>query len=93
LLRQVATRILDDGGVVRSFESLGHDQELPYRIKKYQEIYSRASTYSVVFDISPRSLPKIRQQLSFDEDILRATILKLGDSIDKVASYVPPENL
>jgi ribosomal protein S6 len=89
----VATRILDDGGVVRSFESLGHDQELPYRIKKYQEIYSRASTYSVVFDISPRSLPKIRQQLSFDEDILRATILKLGDSIDKVASYVPPENL
>lgn len=89
----MATRILDDGGVVRSFESLGHDQELPYRIKKYQEIYSRASTYSVVFDISPRSLPKIRQQLSFDEDILRATILKLGDSIDKVASYVPPENL
>ena len=93
MLRQVATRILDDGGVVRSFESLGHDQELPYRIKKYQEIYSRASTYSVVFDISPRSLPKIRQQLSFDEDILRATILKLGDSIDKVTSYVPPENL
>jgi ribosomal protein S6 len=93
LLRQLATKILDDGGVVRSFNLMAHDQELPYRMKKYEEIYSRATIYSVLFDVSPRSLPKIRQQLSYDEDILRATILKIGDSVDKISSFVPPEKL
>jgi ribosomal protein S6 len=84
---------LNDGGVLRSFESLGHDQELPYRIKKYQVIHARAAIYSLLFDISPRSLPELKQQLSYDEDVLRATILKMGDSIDKISSYVPPEKL
>lgn len=79
--------------MVRSFNLMAYDEELPYRMKKYQTIYSRASTYSVIFDVSPKFLPKIREQLSFDEDILRATILKLGDSIEKVSSYVPPEKL
>ena len=78
---------------MRSFESLGHDQELPYRIKKHQSAHARAAIYSMLFDISPRSLPGIKQQMSFDEDILRATILKMGDSIDKISSFVPPEKL
>ena len=89
----MATHILDKGGVVRGFSSLGHDQELPYRMRKHQNIYNRGSIYSMIFDAGPSLLPSIKQQLSFDEDVLRATIIKMGDSIGKVSSYTPPEKL
>jgi small subunit ribosomal protein S6 len=46
LLKHCATHVLNNKGVVRKFENLGTKQ-LPYRMKRHQEIFDHGS-YSFV---------------------------------------------
>lgn len=93
MLKQLASHVLSSGGVVRGFENLGKNQDLPYRIRKYQTVYERASVYGMTFDVAPTMLPSLKQLLAFDEDVLRSTVIKLGDSVGKISAFVPPEKL
>jgi small subunit ribosomal protein S6 len=93
VLKQLASHVLSNGGVVRGFENLGKNQDLPYRIRKYQTVYERASVYGMTFDAAPTMLPSLKQLLAFDEDVLRSTVIKLGDSVGKISAFVSPEKL
>ncbi|KAJ3285672.1 hypothetical protein HK104_009379 [Borealophlyctis nickersoniae] len=92
ILRMAALHVLDSGGVVRKFENLG-DKALPYRMKRHQEIFSEGIYCTMLFDSSVEAMDALDKMLKFDERVIRHTLINAGDSLTKVTSYAPPENL
>ncbi|KAJ3292137.1 hypothetical protein BCR33DRAFT_676217 [Rhizoclosmatium globosum] len=90
LMKTAALHVLDNGGVVRGFQRL-QTQELPYRMRRHQEIFSHGITWAMQFDASPSTMAGLRKALSFDERVIRYTVVKLGDSLqDCTGAYNMP---
>ncbi|KAJ3027829.1 UNVERIFIED_CONTAM: hypothetical protein HDU68_003030 [Siphonaria sp. JEL0065] len=89
-MKTAALHILDNGGVVRGFQRIqGHD--LPYRMRRHQEIFSTGITWAMQFDASPATMAELRKALSFDERVIRYNVIKLGDSLkDTTGAYKLP---
>ncbi|KAJ3333152.1 hypothetical protein HDU76_011069 [Blyttiomyces sp. JEL0837] len=85
--RTASLHVLDRGGVVRNIRAIKADQ-LPYRMKRHQEIFTNGSYYCMQFDSSPETMDSLRRALHFDERVIRSTIIKLGDSLKDVSNSV-----
>ena len=92
LLDQCTRQILNNNGVVRKFENLGSKQ-LPYRMKRHQEIFDSGSYFTITFDSSPKVMEELCANLKLNEAVIRHSILKLGDRLCTVSEYVPPHRL
>ncbi|KAJ3347973.1 hypothetical protein HDU83_001628 [Entophlyctis luteolus] len=90
LMRTVALRVLDSGGVVRGFQK-SSELDLPYRMRRHQETFSQGLTWAMQFDASPRAMAGLRRDLSFDERVIRFSVVKLGDSLREcTGAYTVP---
>ncbi|KAI9164599.1 hypothetical protein H9P43_008458 [Blastocladiella emersonii ATCC 22665] len=91
LLKQTVLSVLHRGGVVRSLNNL-KDTKLPYRMKAHQEYHEQGQYFSVVFDAAPTEVPTLLRQLKLDARVIRATVVKAGDTLEQIsglpASYV-----
>ncbi|KAI9337933.1 hypothetical protein BDR26DRAFT_863319 [Obelidium mucronatum] len=83
LMKTAAIHVMNNGGVVRGFQSLP-GLNLPYRMRRHQEIFETGRTWSMQFDASPATMAGLRKALSFDERVIRYTVIKLGDSLKEV---------
>ncbi|KAJ3045603.1 hypothetical protein HK097_001181 [Rhizophlyctis rosea] len=92
LMKISATHVLDNGGVVRKFEHLGHKQ-LPYRMKRHQTVFTEGRYWTMLFDASPKTMEDLSTQLGYDERVIRHTMLKMGESLKTITKYTPPEQL
>ncbi|KNE58030.1 ribosomal protein S6 [Allomyces macrogynus ATCC 38327] len=88
LVKQAALTIINRGGVVRSMNNL-EARELPYRIKAHQEYHQQGHYVSIVFDSAPTEIPALQRQLRLDTRVLRATVVKLADQLDRGVSGLP----
>ncbi|KAJ3139393.1 hypothetical protein HK100_011668 [Physocladia obscura] len=82
---------MDSGGVVRGFQHLGAS-DLPYRMRRHQEVFRTGVTWAMQFDASPNAMTALRRHLSFDERVIRFTVIKLGDTLQECtgAYKLPP---
>eukprot|EP00842_Homolaphlyctis_polyrhiza_P004951 jgi/Hompol1/5457/HPOL_004452-RA len=92
LLKTCALHILDNNGVVRQFTNLGK-MALPYRMKRHQEIFDAGSYFTMQFDSSPEIMQSLSKLLALNEDVIRHTMIKAGDSIKAITTRTPPEHL
>ncbi|KAJ3081795.1 hypothetical protein HK102_002124, partial [Quaeritorhiza haematococci] len=83
LMKTAGLHILDRGGVVRKFENIG-SRQLPYRMRRHQEIFDHGHYWSMLFDASPSTMQSLLKTLSYDERVIRHTSIKVGDSLQKV---------
>lgn len=91
--------ILDQRGVVRQFQNLG-DRDLPYRMKRHQEIHSvgkysefKRSYFSMLFDSSPATMIQLQNSLKKNENVIRHTVVKMGDSLSSISEYKDPREI
>ncbi|KAI9219117.1 hypothetical protein BC828DRAFT_386914 [Blastocladiella britannica] len=84
LLKQVALSIIHRGGVVRGLQNM-QERELPYRIKAHQEYHRDGQYLSMSFDASPAEVPTLLRQLKLDTRVLRATVIKAGDTLEQIS--------
>ncbi|KAJ3413184.1 hypothetical protein HDV05_008318 [Chytridiales sp. JEL 0842] len=91
LVRSSSIHILDRGGVVRGFQKLTPSTDLPFRMKKHQEIFSHGCKWTMQFDSSPETMLSLQKSLDFDERVIRHTVVKLGDKLKKLAKFAPPQ--
>jgi small subunit ribosomal protein S6 len=87
-----ARHVLDNGGVVRNFQNLGTKQ-LPYRMKRHQEIFDHGSYYTMKFDSSPKVMQNLSHSLKLNENIIRHSIVNLGSKLGEISDYEPPERV
>ncbi|KAJ3402934.1 hypothetical protein CcCBS67573_g09395 [Chytriomyces confervae] len=91
LMKTAATLVLDNGGVVRGFQRL-QSQDLPYRMRRHQEVFSHGVTWAMQFDASPANMAGLRRALAYDERVIRYTVVKLADSLkDVTGMYSVPK--
>ncbi|KAI9098733.1 hypothetical protein DFS34DRAFT_87485 [Phlyctochytrium arcticum] len=95
VLKTAALHILDSQGVVRRFDKLQvrPSDALPYRMKRHQEIFERGEYYTMEFFAAPKVMKELSRTLSYDENVIRHTMIKLGDSVRDLTNYTLPENL
>lgn len=86
LLKSCATHVLDRNGVVRKFTNLG-DRQLPYRMKRHQEIFDQASYFCMEFDSCPKTMITLQKSLKLNEAVIRHTVINMGDSLKAVTNY------
>ncbi|KAI8906711.1 hypothetical protein EDD86DRAFT_209595 [Gorgonomyces haynaldii] len=91
LLKECAKFVLDNQGVVRQFQNLG-ERDLPYRMKRHQQLFDYASYYTMTFDASPRTMIELQKQLKRNELVIRHTVINLGNSLQETTGYLPAEN-
>jgi small subunit ribosomal protein S6 len=92
ILKSSAKHILDHKGVVRKFENLGTKQ-LPYRMKRHQEIFEHGTYYTMKFDSSPKVMNSLSDALKLNENVIRHSIVKLGDKLGQISDYSAPERV
>ncbi|KAI8919647.1 ribosomal protein S6 [Entophlyctis helioformis] len=92
LLKFCAQNVLDNNGVVRQFVNLGK-RSLPYRMKRHQEIFETGSYYAMHFDSSPDTMSQLSRSLALNEDVVRHTVIKVGDSLKATTAFTAPEKL
>ncbi|KAI9199704.1 30S ribosomal protein S6 [Polychytrium aggregatum] len=84
-MRLAAKHVLDNGGVVRTFQNLGY-QTLPYRIKRHGNVEVHGQYWAMQFYSAPKLLPELQEKLNYEENLIRHTTLKIGDSMKDVIS-------
>ncbi|KAG6849831.1 hypothetical protein H0H93_004640 [Arthromyces matolae] len=84
LVRQTATHILNQGGVVRDITSLG-TKPLPQRMRRHKAIHSIGDYWTLHFDTAPRTLTSLNAIMRRDPRVIRWTLLKLADKVEDVA--------
>ncbi|KAJ3022782.1 hypothetical protein HKX48_005258 [Thoreauomyces humboldtii] len=92
-MKQTALQILDSQGVVQKFEILKANAELPYRMKRHQEIFSQGDYWSMLFVSSADTMRTMSKALDFDERVIRHTVIKVGEKLSDITGYTLPENL
>ncbi|KAJ3273007.1 28S ribosomal protein S6, mitochondrial [Terramyces sp. JEL0728] len=92
LLTFCAKHVLDSNGVVREITNLGQKQ-LPYRMKRHQEIFDQGQYFSMKFDSSAQTMFNLKKALNLNETVIRNSIVKLGSSLASTTDYVPPEKM
>ncbi|KAF5316872.1 hypothetical protein D9611_003974 [Ephemerocybe angulata] len=84
LIRQSATHVMNQGGVVRKIESWG-TRTLPQRMKRQGPYVNVGDYWSLYFDTSPRTLRSLNGIMRRDPRVLRWTVLKLADKVEDIA--------
>ena len=74
LMRRVATKIMDEEGLVRRFEYMGV-RNLPYRMRHAEHHAYRGTYWQVLFFAKPDIAERMRKPLKHDPDIIRSTII------------------
>ncbi|EGF80454.1 hypothetical protein BATDEDRAFT_25050 [Batrachochytrium dendrobatidis JAM81] len=92
LLKQCAMHVLDNNGVVRQFINLGK-KDLPYRMKRHQEIHAKGAYFTMQFDASPLVMKSLSSSLALNEDVIRHTVINCGDSLEAVTTHIAAEKL
>ncbi|KAJ1502036.1 28S ribosomal protein S6, mitochondrial [Coelomomyces lativittatus] len=87
-LKSTILTILNRGGVVRSIHNL-LERELPYRMKAHQQFHTQGHYCTIQFDTPSDQLKYLKQHLSLDSRVIRATLIKLGDSLTTVSGLNP----
>ncbi|ETW80349.1 hypothetical protein HETIRDRAFT_243963, partial [Heterobasidion irregulare TC 32-1] len=85
LVRQSAKHVLDQGGVVRGLKYWG-TQTLPQRMRSHKFYHNYGDYWTMHFDASPESQKALRSVLRKDPRVIRATVLKMGEKIEDVAT-------
>ncbi|KAF5322154.1 hypothetical protein D9619_001897 [Psilocybe cf. subviscida] len=84
LVRQSATHVMNNGGVVRNINSWG-TLTLPQRMKRHGPLQSVGDYWTLHFDASPRTLRSLNGIMRRDPRVLRWTVLKLADKIEDIS--------
>ena len=92
MLKHCCSHLIEKKSVVRRLDNLGLNVKLPFRMKNQEAIYDKGSIFRIVFDSSPQTMLSLKKELSYSPDILRSTIIKLGD-LSNISNYVPSDKL
>ncbi|KAA1476767.1 hypothetical protein DENSPDRAFT_867389 [Dentipellis sp. KUC8613] len=84
LVRQSATHVMQQGGVVRGFKFWG-TQTLPQRMHRHKHWHEIGDYWTMHFDASPENQRGLARLLRKDPRVIRATTLKMGEKIEDVA--------
>lgn len=74
-LKRATSLILEEGGIVRSYENLG-ERDLPYRMVKHGQHHTKGNFFLIHFDSSAAGLSEVQSNLRREEDIIRARVLR-----------------
>ena len=69
-LKRMAEKILDQGGVLRQFASMG-TSPLPYRMRSHNRIHKEGSYFIMKFDAPASAMATVRDELGRDIDLVR----------------------
>ncbi len=75
-LKRTAEMILDQGGYLRKFVSLGH-QTLPYRMKAGDAWHREGNYFIIQFDAPPTALEQVTDSVRRDIDVIRPSLVKM----------------
>ncbi|KAF9529406.1 ribosomal protein S6 [Crepidotus variabilis] len=84
LVRQSASHVMHQGGVVRAINSWG-TKTLPQRMKRHGPLQNVADYWTLHFDASPRTLRSLNGIMRRDPRVIRWTVLKLADKVEDLA--------
>ncbi|KAG6903025.1 hypothetical protein C0995_007458 [Termitomyces sp. Mi166 len=84
LVRQTATHVLNNGGVVREIKYLG-TLTLPQRMRRHKAVHSVGDYWTLHFDTAPRTLRTLNAIMRGDPRVIRWTVLKLADKVEDIA--------
>ncbi|KAF8200938.1 ribosomal protein S6 [Pholiota molesta] len=84
LVRQSATHIMHQGGVVRNINSWG-TRTLPQRMKRHGPLQDVGDYWTLHFDTSPRTLRSLNGIMRRDPRVLRWTVIKLADKVEDLS--------
>ncbi|KAI0311711.1 hypothetical protein OF83DRAFT_1149702 [Amylostereum chailletii] len=84
LVRQSATHVMGQGGVVRGLRYWGL-KTLPQRMRSHKVNHSFGDYWTMHFDASPTNQRDLFKLLRKDPRVIRATMLKMGERIEDVA--------
>ncbi|KAG6886156.1 hypothetical protein C0993_000674 [Termitomyces sp. T159_Od127] len=84
LVRQTATHVLKEGGVVREIKYLGA-LSLPQRMRRHKAVHSVGDYWTLHFDTAPRTLRSLNAIMRRDPRVIRWTVLKLAEKVEDVA--------
>ncbi|KAJ3189086.1 hypothetical protein HDU85_002711 [Gaertneriomyces sp. JEL0708] len=93
LIKASATHVLDNQGVVKSFHLEKPNEFLPYRMKKHQTIFEKGDYWTMQFYSSPSAMRSLSRTLAFNENVIRHTVIKIGDKLSDITAYKAPETL
>ncbi|KAI0256149.1 ribosomal protein S6 [Lactifluus subvellereus] len=88
LVRQAASHILNNGGVVRGIQYWGAET-LPQRMRSHGISHEHGDYWTMHFDASPEKQKSLTKLLRTDPRVVRATVLKMGERIEDVAWKYP----
>nr|CAG4645256.1 EOG090X0IQO [Leptodora kindtii] len=74
-LKRTAEMILDNGGILRQFISLG-TQPLPYRMRAHNAWHREGSYFVMKFDSPPSAIATLTDNMRRDIDIIRQGVFK-----------------
>ncbi len=74
---------------MESFGLLGH-RTLPYRMKRHQVVHTRGTYITMAFAASPTVMEGLERNLAFNEDVIRHSIVKRGESLPEVTGLATP---
>nr|CAG4641348.1 EOG090X0IQO [Eulimnadia texana] len=77
-LKRTAEGIIDRGGVLTKFHSLG-ESALPYRITAHNQPHKKGSYFLMQFRAPPSLIEDLKDSLVRDVDIVRPFIIKTQD--------------
>ncbi|PVU94903.1 hypothetical protein BB561_002187 [Smittium simulii] len=82
LLKQTATKVLDQGGAVRGFMRMSNDQPLPYKIRKDKIWQTNGMYWAFHFYSNPTVANNLLIEMRKDDRVLRANLVKVGDKLN-----------
>nr|CAG4649000.1 EOG090X0IQO [Polyphemus pediculus] len=74
-LKRTAETILQHGGVLRQFQSMGHSP-LPYRIKAHNVMHKEGNYFVMKFDAPTSSVSSMSDAFKRDIDIVKQIVFK-----------------
>ncbi|TDL26265.1 hypothetical protein BD410DRAFT_704644, partial [Rickenella mellea] len=83
LVTESAMLVMNQGGVVRSINSLGR-RTLPTRMRAHNVNHSVGDYWSMHFDASPRLVHDLSRKMRQDPKVIRTTVLKLGHTLEDI---------
>lgn len=77
-LKRICTLMMGDGTIIKSMENLGNNR-LPYKISAHKERFETGWNFLMDVEAPPTYVLPLRQKLTLDSDVIRATVLKKSD--------------
>lgn len=84
LFQRIGNQILEMDGVLRKITTNG-THPLPYRMRNQGEYLTEGQYWSLMFNMSPRTIEKFRQFLQIENQLVRATVFRHASSLSEEA--------